>query len=333
MTAREQQDLEDEAAFWVVRMHSDQVTSEDERLFSAWLGKDLAHGEAYDRQNKLWRSVAALRHDSDAMDAFAELRETARRPHRPSRRGLIAASLGGGVAIAGGWMAWDAAFGAKAYATEVGEQQRVVLDDGSTVTLNTDSALRVRFSRSERKLWLDKGQAYFSVAKDPGRPFRIFVGDEELRCTGSAFDVRRDGDKARVTLEEGSVEVYREGEPGALDVNEPAVVLRPGQRLVVTRVAPVEISAVDTRSVGAWRFGRMVFDSEPLGDAIAEINRYNTRQIVISDPSLAEVAINGVFQTGKPEAFVEALTAAFPVRVRSQDAEAIYLERRTPSQG
>lgn len=331
MNRREHAGIEDEADFWVVRMHSDQVTSEDERLFAAWLGADPAHGEAYDRHNKLWRSVAALRHDPAAMEAFVDLRERKPRPDGFSRRGLIAASVGGGVAIAGGWMAWDAAFGTKAYATEVGEQQRIVLEDGSSVTLNTDTALRVRFGKTERRLWLDKGQAYFSVARDPARPFRLFVGDDELRGTSSAFDVRREGDKARVTLEQGALEVYREAEAKALDARAAATVLRPGQRLVLAPVAPVEITQVDSRSVGAWRFGRMILDSEPLGEAVAEINRYNARQIVLTDPSLAGVAINGVFQTGKPEAFVEALTAAFPVEVRSQDASAIYLERRAPS--
>ncbi len=331
MSQREQQETEDAAAFWVVRMHSDQVTSEDERLFSAWLGEDPGHGEAYDRQNKLWRSVAALRLDPAAMAGFAELREPSRRPHRPTRRGLIAASLGGGVALAGGWLAWDAAFGTHAYATEVGEQRRIVLDDGSSVTLNTDSALRVRFSRSERKLWLDKGQAYFSVVRDARRPFCLVVGDDELRGVGSAFDVRREGDKAKIIVEEGRAELHRKPAAGVVEGGVAAAVLRPGQRLVLAPASRVEISAVDARSVGSWRFGRLVFDSEPLGEAVAEINRYNERQIVIADPALADLAINGVFQTGKPEAFVQALTAAFPVEVRSQDAGGIYLERRAPS--
>lgn len=329
MNAREQIAIEDDAGFWVVRMHSDQVTSEDERLFTIWLAENPAHGEAYDRQNRVWATIGSLRHKTGAKDEFAELRERSRRPRHPSRRGLIAASLGGGVAIAGGWVAWDAAFGVKAYATEVGEQQRIVLDDGSSVTLNTDTALRVRFGKRERELWLDKGQAFFLVVRDASRPFRVFVGDDQLRGTGSAFDVRREGDKARVTLEEGVVEVYRETGTAMPETKVPAAILRPGQGGVVAPIAPIEISAVDPRSVGAWRFGRMVFESEPLSDAIAEINRYNSRQIVISDPSLDAVAINGVFQTGKPEAFVEALIAAFPVKIRSQDADAIYLERRS----
>lgn len=327
MNAREHASIEYEADFWVVRMHSDQVTSEDERLFTAWLGADPAHGEAYDRHNKLWAGLGALRHDPEIMEALVDLREAAARPHGPSRRGLLAASVAGGGLIVGGWLASEALFGTKAYATEVGEQQRVVLDDGSTVTLNTDSAIRVRFEKDARKIWLDRGQAYFAVARD-ARPFRVFVGEDELRGTGSAFDVRRQGDAARVTLEEGAVEVYRGADKTAAAV-PPALVLKPGEQAVVAEAQVARIATVDARGVGAWRFGRLVLDADPLSSAVAEINRYNTRQIVIADPGLNDLPLNGVFQTGKPEAFVEALTAAFPVEVRSQDAETIYLQRRT----
>ncbi len=327
MNAREHASIEDEADFWVVRMHSDQVTSEDERLFTAWLGANPAHGEAYDRHNKLWAGLGALRHDPEVMEAFVDLRERPSRPDRYSRRGLIAASLAGGGLIVGGWLASEALFGTKAYATEVGEQQRVVLDDGSTVTLNTDSAIRVRFDKGERKIWLDRGQAYFAVARD-ARPFRVFVGDDELRGTGSAFDVRKVGETARVSLEEGAVEIYR-GANKAVGATPPAMVLKPGEQVIVAEARIVPVATVDARGVGAWRFGRLVLDSDPLGSAVAEINRYNARQIVIADPSLGDLPLNGVFQTGKPEAFVEALTAAFPVEVRSQDAENIYLQRRT----
>lgn len=327
MNTREHAPIEDDADFWVVRMHSDQVTSEDERLFAEWLAADPAHGEAYDRCNRLWAGFGALRHDPEVLDAFVGLRERAPRPG-PSRRGLLAASLAGGGLIVGGLLASEALFGTKAYATEVGEQQRVVLDDGSTVTLNTDTAIRVRFEQGERKIWLDRGQAYFAVARDR-RPFKVFVGGDELVGTGSAFDVRKTGESARVTLEEGAVRIYRRANKADGSSAAPAVVLKPGERAVVAEAGAPRVAVVDPRGVGAWRFGRMVLDSEPLGSAVAEINRYNARQIVLADPALKDLALNGVFQTGKPEAFVEALVAAFPVEVRSQDAQTIYLQRRT----
>lgn len=329
MTSRSQSDIEDEAGRWVVRMHSDQVTSEDERLFAAWLAEDDANGAAYDRQNKLWSTVGALRHSPSAMATLSDLREATPQPERPSRRGLLAASLASGAIVAGGggWLGYQALFGTQAYATEVGEQRRVVLDDGSAVTLNTNSALRLRFTSDERRLWLERGQAFFAVAHDAARPFRVFVGDDEVRAVGTAFDIRREGARAMVTVEDGAVAVYRGGQAETLRA-PPTVVVEANQQLVVAPAEQMEIAAVDTRRTLAWRFGQMVLDADRLETAVAEINRYNARQIVIADPSLNDMAINGVFQTGRPEAFVEALTAAFPVAVMSEDDSAIYLGRR-----
>lgn len=329
MSTRSQSDIEEEAGRWVVRMHSDQVTSKDERMFAAWLAEDEANGAAYDRQNKLWSSVGALRHDSSAMEALSDLREATPQPERPTRRGLLAASIAGGaIAAAGGsWLGYRVLFGTQAYATEIGEQRRIVLDDGSAVTLNTNSALRLRFTDNERRLWLDHGQAFFAVAHDAGRPFRVFVGEDEVRAVGTAFDIRREGSRAMVTVEDGAVAVYRATVTERLRA-EPAVVVEASQQLVVAPAQEMRIAVVDTRRTGAWRFGQIVLDADPLSTAVAEINRYNARQIVIADPSLNGIAINGVFQTGRPEAFVETLTAAFPVSIQREDEFAIYLHRR-----
>lgn len=328
---RSQTEIDEAADHWVARMHSDQITSEDERAFSAWLAEDEAHGLAYDRLNRLWSAVGTLRHSPTAKDFLSDLREESpptRRQH--SRRGFLAASLAGGAIAAGGggWIAHRMFFATEAYATEIGEQRRIVLSDGSAVTLNTDSALRLRFNGNERRLWLDRGQAFFAVSHDPDRPFRVFVGEDEVRAVGTAFDIRRDGPRARVTVEDGTVAIYRDAEIEMVEAALPAAILEANQQLVVAPAQPIEIAVVDTRRSGAWRFGQMVLDADALSTAVAEINRYNAKQIVIADPSLADMRINGVFQTGRPEAFVETLTAAFPVQVKSADEHAIYLERR-----
>lgn len=331
MTKRSQIETDEAADRWVAKMHSDQVTSEDERAFAAWLAEDEAHGLAYDRLNKLWSAVGTLRHSPMAKDFLSGLREgSPPTRHQHSRRGFLAASLAGGAIAAGGggWIAYQAFFATEAYATEIGEQRRIVLSDGSAVTLNTDSALRLRYNANERRLWLDRGQAFFAVAHDAHRTFRVFVGEDEVRAVGTAFDIRRDGQRAQVTVEDGTVAIYRDAEIEMVEADRPTAVLEANQQLVVAPAEPVQIAVVDTRRTGAWRFGQMVLDADALSTAVAEINRYNARQIVIADPSLADMRINGVFQTGRPEAFVETLTAAFPVQVKSEDERAIYLERR-----
>lgn len=317
--------IDAEAAAWCVRMASDQVTLEDERAFAAWLAAAPEHRARYDAHAATWGGIGALREDPEALRALSSLR--ARAPERGglSRRGLLAASVGGAFAVGAGWMAWRAMPAGQRFVTGVGEQRRIVLEDGSTVTLNTDSELRADLQAGERRLWLDRGQAFFSVAPDRARPFRVFVGADEVRALGTAFDVRREGGRARVTLEEGVVAVYRDASPETLRTEAPAAVLAPGQQLVVAEAALVPVGPVDVHRATAWRFGQMILDAEPLGEALAEINRYNARQIVLVDPSLAAMPVSGVFQTGRPEAFVDGLTTAFPVRVVSEDAGAIRL--------
>jgi transmembrane sensor len=320
----------DEAAMqWVVRMHSDQRTAEDEAAFVAWLALDQANRDAYDEQIALWASVSSLRHDSATLASIKSLR----RDVDMERRGLLtasAASVAGVMAVGGaGWGLWNL-LAPEAYATAIGEQRRIVLADGSAVTLNTNSVLRVRFDGAQRRTWLDRGQAFFDVAKDPARPFRVFAGADEVRAIGTAFDVRRQGQHAHVTLEEGSVAVFRDAdETKPVEAEQqPAVVLAPNEQVIVAPAKPIEINHVDTRLTGAWRFGHMVLESETLANAIDEINRYNTRRILIADPAIEKILVNGMFQTGRPEAFVEALTKGFPVDVLSEDEHAIVLVGR-----
>jgi transmembrane sensor len=227
------------------------------------------------------------------------------------------------------------------YRTEPGEQRRITLADGSSVMLNTASRLRVRMTDTERRLTLEEGQAFFRVAKDSSRPFRVFAGNDEVRAIGTAFDVRRDGDRARVVLVEGVVAIYRgtEHKPAEAPkvLNHPMAVapedhllavLEAGQQAVLAPDAPVQVASVDLAKAQAWRFGRLILDSAPLGDTVADLNRYGGKQIVLADSSLETLRISGVFHTRQPDAFVEGVTAALPVRIASEDSSRIVLARR-----
>lgn len=319
--------LDEEAARWVVRMHSDQVTVEEERAFAHWLADSAENRRAYDEQANTWAAIGALRSNREARRALYPLRSFSH-PNL-QRRGLIAAAFAAFLAFGAGaaFLSQPHASGQR-YATGLGEQRRLSLSDGSIVTLNTDSVVRTEFDGRERRLWLEKGQAFFSVAHDSARPFRVFVQDNEVRAVGTAFDVRLDGENTQVTLDEGVVVVFDDATAKAAKERAPVAILKPGQQIIVCASEPMRIAWVDLRRVNAWRSGRMVLDAEPLSTAIAEINRYNARKILLADPGLNDLAVSGVFQTSHPDAFIEALIAGFPVDVVSQDATAIRLRRR-----
>ena len=346
---RARPEVEREAADWVVRLHADQRTRADEQAFQAWLEADPDHARVYAEHAALWAGVEALAEDDEARAILMPSRPRRRAPFlsRVDRRTALVGGLGAVAAAAAivGPTLFAARETVQRLVTAPGQQRRVRLDDGSSVLLNTDTRLRVQLEAAERRLYLDRGQAFFQVAKDKSRPFRVFVGADEVRALGTAFEVRRIGDRARVVLEEGRVAVFRHAPPTptahapyaaatplapppAQSHDIPIAVLNPGQQLDLAPAAVTPVRTADLRKSEAWRYGRMILDDAPLGDTVADLNRYGGPQIVLADPSLAKIRVSGVFHTGRPEAFVEAVTDAFPVKVERQTPETIVLAPR-----
>lgn len=315
-----------DAAAWVARLGSDQRTRADDEAFEAWLAADPAHVGQYAEHAELWDGLETLRGDAEARGALlgGEVRPLSQRP-AISRR---AAMAGFGTAAAAS-LALFATPGLDrvrgVYRTRRGQQRQVILADGSRLMLDTDSRIDVDFSDAERRLTLEKGRAHFKVAKDAGRPFRVFVGADEVRAIGTAFDVRKDKAGAKVTLEEGVVAVYRAAAPKVDGVRAPAAVLKPGEQARLRAARPIQVAAVDIGREQAWRFGRMILDNAPLGEAVDDLNRYGGRKVVLADPALAGMKVSGVFHTRDPEAFVEAITAAFPVRLAEESRGELVL--------
>lgn len=329
--------LNEQAAAWVVRLHSDQRTRDDLDAFAAWLAVSEDHGRAYADHALLW---GAFDHVART-DARTVLTRAMRSP-RPglARRRMLLGGLGVAAAAALTVTAVGPGVGVKTYQTETGGRRHITLSDGSTVLLNTASTLRVAYSSSERRLVLEGGEAFFRVAHDADRPFRVFVAGDEVRALGTAFDVRKVGDHARVTLEEGRVALYRAADSGATttdlmdliggreqQASRPMAVLKPGQQATLG-VAKPQVRAVDIKKTQAWRVGRLILDDTSMSEAIEELNRYGYPKIVLADPKARALRISGVFHTEDAGAFVDAITAAFPLQVVSRNGEEIVLQSR-----
>jgi transmembrane sensor len=195
-----------------------------------------------------------------------------------------------------------------ALATAVGENRTVALADGSRVTLNTDSRLRIDASHP-RTVRLERGEAYFDVAHDPAHPFVVEAGGSRVTVLGTRFTVRREGDAVRVLVAQGRVRLAANGGAVELARNEEATA-RAG---AIVRAAHSE---AQTAQRLAWREGRIVFDGTSLAAAAAEFNRYNERQIVVSDPVAARMAIGGSFAPANVDGFVRLLEQGFGLHAR-----------------
>jgi transmembrane sensor len=234
------------------------------------------------------------------------------------RQGKLALSAAAALLLAvGGGLYLAFAPNGERYATPVGGFASVPMPDGSNVTLNTDSQIRIALTDTERRVELGHGEAFFEVSKDPKRPFVVRAGDKRVIAVGTKFSVRREGDDIEIVVTEGKVRV----EDGAARQNSRVggsadVFLTPGSIaraddagvLVQRRTLP------EAEEHLSWRTGRLMFRDLALADAIAEFNRYSARKIVIQDPAIASLKIEGNFRATNVEAFVRLLESGFPVR-------------------
>jgi transmembrane sensor len=211
----------------------------------------------------------------------------------------------------------------KTYATKTGDRLTVALDDGSQITLNTDTRLDVGFSRKVRTVRLSRGQALFEVAKDPSRPFMVENENHRFVAVGTVFDVHIETDQVKVTMLEGTVRA-ESLQPG----RAVRTIVTAGEQLIANSRAEDRIRRVDSERETSWRRGQVIFDNTPLGEALDELNRYSTRHIELADPKLTDLRLSGTFATGATSAFVEAITAYFPIQVAHADEHTVTLEAR-----
>jgi len=205
------------------------------------------------------------------------------------------------------------------HTTEIGEQREVRLADGTTVLLNTATQLEVAFTEAERRVRLVKGQALFDVQSGEV-PFTVDAGGRRTTALGTRFDVYLMRDGLAVTLVEGVVRVARAG-------TDEGSFLAPGEQLRVSG-GEVRIVPVDTAAVTGWQAGMLQFRDAPLGEVIAELNRYSDVQLRLDDAALAGERLSGVFKAGDQELFLESLSIYLPVE--AERAGEVILVRRRP---
>lgn len=310
---------QDEAAEWFARMRRQSVSAQSLRDFREWR-RDETNAAAFAQVQSTWETAGELANDPDIQAATDKALEepTRSRATLPPAR-VIWTGLGAlfiAVLLSSGWMWWQAR---PTWSTGVGEQRRVVLADGSRVRLNTDSAVRVRFADTQRRLELVRGEAFFEVAHDAARPFTVSAGDARIRALGTQFDVRRDGDAVRVSLVQGRVQVGTSERPQL-------AVLTPNQALTIRGGAVSAAAPTTLTEAAGWTTGRLTFRETPLAAAVAEANRYSRKKVRIDGPaSLDAEPVSGVFDAGDTEAFAAALQGVFGLQVAAKTDTEIRL--------
>jgi transmembrane sensor len=301
-----------EALRWLVLMERGPLPQEEQGRFAAWVAADIRHQGAIIRAQ-----AASLRLDRLAALAGGRSVLEPSPPERSllqkntTRRRMIAAAMSAaGLVGIGAWVGRgriEEISGSTWYASSVGELKKVVLADGSVVTMNTQTELRVRYTGERRDIHLVRGEAMFAVMHDAKRPFAVRVGEWTAVALGTAFAVRLDELTTDVTVTEGTVQLL----PVGNRVSEARPRLTANQKALIG-AGRVEVCQVSDSEIGqrlAWRTRLVVFAGEPLRQALAEMNRYSQRRLVVDDPALAERRIVGVFSTTDTQTFVSAMAA------------------------
>ena len=340
---RDRNEVMEVAAYWATRLQSDDCTATERSAFEKWRRQAPAHAAAY---RDVEAALGAVYRNIDDPDLIAYAAEVSTTPDRSWRRrwsyAAVAASLAACVALVAlvglqtghGDGPAEVAAARTIYEATVGERSTTTLSDGSEITLNTDTQLHVALSSTQRRLTLVGGQAFFKVAKDPTRPFVVEAGSKRVVAVGTEFDVRFDGaDKVLVTLVEGRV-VIDQRPPAASKaapvdpVRMARIELAPGQQMIASGNEQPAVREADVERVTSWSQGRLVFDNDPLPVAVAEVNRYTTRPIVLAeDQRLNAILVGGVFQTGRQESFLLALETLHPIAVEQRPDSALLVWR------
>jgi transmembrane sensor len=218
------------------------------------------------------------------------------------------------------------------YATLVGERSALTLPDGSVVTLDTNSVIRVAYSPGERAVYLERGQALFEVAKHKKAPFQVYAGDRRVTAVGTTFDVRLadSGGKpsVKVALIEGRIRVAALPPAPAADAAPETISMVSGEVLTTSSGMPMSVVAADTDDVASWRTGLLTFDDVRLDAAVTEMNRYTPHPIEIADDRIKGLHISGVFRSGDPAHFAAVVSEAVPVKVEQDPSGSLVLRAR-----
>ncbi len=299
------------ASQWAVRLDAGDLSSDEQASLDAWLAADPRHEGALARAEAIWL-------DLDRVTALHRAAPAPVRPRGGFAQWRMAATLAISIATASvsGALAYDRLAGREA--TSIGEIRHIVLEDGTSLVLDTASVVQVRYERGQRRVIVRRGSAAFQVAAGDPRPFVVKAGNLSVDGAGANFAVGIGSDDVAVNVADGQVKAARRGPGGTIETCD----LGRSLRLVAAADVPMrprKISdAAMTREL-AWRRGVLMFDGERLADAVQELNRYSRTPILIQDSSLAGRTFVGVFQVGDSRAFAQAAAAAFDAQVVEED--------------
>ncbi len=325
------------AAEWFIRRDRG-LSAAEEAAYQDWLRKDPSHAIALARVEKLWVTLDPVfaDHVNSGLPPDAELLAPARRGRRWWWIPTLAAAAAAAFLLLRRAPDVPTPSPTQAQAIYHPGPERLTLPDGSIVELAPRAKVDVQYTDGERRVRLVRGTAFFTVAKNPNRPFIVSTGDVGVHAVGTAFSVALDSHDVSVLVTEGRVKVQEMSASAggqAVETRELSA-LDAGQQGVVRRVAPDRLEISVTRLTPAevewalaWEGSRLEFADLSLAAAVAEFNRYSAKKLEVGDAATGAIRVGGNFRADHVDGFVQALDAAFNISAVSH-GDTIILRQR-----
>ncbi|MCL8000076.1 FecR family protein [Brucella sp. 21LCYQ03] len=307
-TDKAEHHIREQAVDWLMQLQESPKDIARVEACAVWRAKDSRHEAAFAKASRVFSDTRfLLLQDTD----FAKT--AARRPRLPVRAAVTSMILF--IGIAGGFIALDGPMRLRADAMSASREMPLVkLSDGSTVQLNSSSAISFDITEERRRVYLLRGEAYFTVAPDKQRPFTVIAANGEVTALGTQFDIKLQDQGADVVVTEHAVEVRTRATKSSISSQE-SLRLEQGHSVFYDSASGIgDVNIVDPGLAASWRNGRLIFEDQPLGYVIEDIARHLPGRVMIADSELAGRRISGTFDLSAPSTALDDFIKAFDLK-------------------
>lgn len=315
MSRKEDRNADDEATGWFVLLRDEDATEEDWRRFGVWRSASAGNDQAWREIERLWGALDHLadQHPADALSSkpdvlsFHDHSTISERSTTHRRLGWRSAAAAAVLlfVIGVGWQITPVGLLAD-YRAGIGERRIVRLEDGSELELGTGSAVDVNYTQQRREVRLLAGEVFFTVEKDPRRPFVVTAEQGQVAVLGTAFNVRID-DSVFVAVVKHTVEVSA-GVDAGVRVTE-------GEKVHFNANGVSTVTSANLDNIQAWRNDRLVFIDTPLNKVITELQRYRHGHIQLLGGKLGRLRVTAVFDSRRPDDALDTIAHSLGLRV------------------
>lgn len=310
------------AAEWFAHLQRYEVAPEIWIEFLEWLEASPQNRAEFRRVEELWSALGQVAEHKRVSEETCEIRSW------PAPKKLGRAQFHGGLALAasivlvvlGGWWATEVGT-VRNVQTPIGEQRSLTLADGSHITLNANSSLRIDYRFGRRNMFLERGEALFTVAHDESHPFVVRTAQAVVTAVGTEFAIAVYEKRIDVNVLEGRVRA--EADHATAPESLP-MMLTAGEAGHLTDGDPKWIrSQADVSRIRMWQAKRLEFRQATLESVVAEFNKLSSAQIVLGDRQVAALRVSGVFRAGHTDSLLGALTKLYPIRVQTDSNQVV----------